>query len=105
MKKCFICGREYDETKREHAVVAFVNGKKSGLTNIAKQDGNRRRVLALCKYCIKAAVVGMTVMCDAAVHTFEPLEYEDEQDVETHALQDEIPAEGFGAVEKSMEDW
>lgn len=111
MKKCFVCGREYDETKREKAVLAVVNGEGSFISNIAKQVGNRRRVLALCKYCIKAAVVGMTVMCDASVHIFEPLEYEDEQDVEdehdveTHVLQNEIPAEDFGAVEKSMEDW
>lgn len=105
MKKCFICGREYDETKREKAVLAVVKGEGSFISNIAKQVGNQRRVLALCKYCVKAAVVGMTVMCDASVHTFEPLEYEDEQDVETHTLQDEIPAEGFGAVEKTMEDW
>lgn len=109
MKKCFICGREYDETKREHAVFAFVNGKKSDLTSLAKKYGNRRRVLALCKYCVKAAVVGIGMMNASIVS--EPLEYEDEQDVEdehdveTHVLQNEIPAEGVGAVEKSMEDW
>ena len=106
MKKCFICGREYDETKREQAVLAFVNGKGSFISNIAKQVGNRWRVLALCKYCIKAAVVGMS-MIDALsnVYTSEPLEYEDEQDVETHVLQNKTLAEGFGAVEKPMEDW
>lgn len=117
MKKCFICGREYDETKREHAVFVFVNGKKSDLTSLAKNDGNRRRVLALCKYCVKAAVVGIGMMNASNVYITEPLEYEDEQDVEdeqnvedehdveTHVLQNEIPAEDFGAVEKSMEDW
>ena len=113
MKKCFICGREYDETKREHAVFAFVNGEKRGIDNIAKRVGNRKRILALCKYCVKAAVVGMD-MIDALnlyISESEPLEYEDEQDVEdehdveTHVLQNEIPAEGFGAVEKPTEDW
>lgn len=104
MKKCFICGREYDETKRENAVFAFVNGEKRGIHNIAKQFGNRRRVLALCKYCVKAAVVGVSMIGAMNVYIADPLEYEDEQDVETHVLQNEIPDEGFGAVEKSMED-
>lgn len=104
MKKCFICWREYDETKREYAVFAFMNGEKRGIDSLARQDGNRRRVLALCKYCIKAAVVGIGMM-NASINITEPLEYEDEQDVEAHALQNEIPAEGVGAVEKSMENW
>lgn len=74
MRKCFICGREYDETNREPAVVAFINGEKKNISCIEKKD--KRTTLALCKYCVKAAVVGVSLLNTSHLEIDEPLVYE-----------------------------
>ena len=69
MKKCFICGRDYDETNRKHAADVTLRGKKASIKSISYKG----RILALCHYCVKAFIIG------AFRETYEgQMKYEDE---------------------------
>lgn len=72
MKKCFICGREYDETNRKHAADVTLRGKKSSINSIAYKG----RILALCNYCIKAGIVCVSLLNTSGFEIDEPLVYE-----------------------------
>ncbi len=57
MKKCFICGREYDEKNRINAVDVINKFSKEVLPVNRVVIGEQ--VFQLCHYCVKAMTIGV----------------------------------------------